>query len=400
MPKIVIARMTAAAVPKIDRAGLFADGGGLYLHVGPRASNGHRARSWIHRVTIAGKRHDIGMGAFPVVSLAEARRRVLKQRLAILDGEDPLAAKQAGKVPTFRAAAEATYERLRPGWRSALEAGAWRQRLEKHAMPALGDRRVSEISQHEVLSVVAPVLTAIPETGRKVRGAVKAIFTWAQSKGYRTDNPAGDIIDGALPRMPAVKAHHRALPYREVPAALELIRASQAPHPVRACLEWTILTACRSGEARGATWAEIDEDAREWRVPAARMKTADEHQVPLSEAALAILQEMRPFRDPSNFLFPSARAGRPLGANALNKLMRKLELAAVPHGFRATFRTWAEERAGVRIDVAETALAHRVGSAVERAYSRSTRLEARRRLMDAWAAFVTGQTANVVDMRA
>ena len=130
------------------------------------------------------------------------------------------------------------------------------------------------------------------------------------------------------------------------------------------------------------------------------MKTADEHQVPLSEAALAILQEMRPFRDPSNFLFPSARAGRPLGANALNKLMRKLELAAVPHGFRATFRTWAEERAGVRIDVAETALAHRVGSAVERAYSRSTRLEARRRLMDAWAAFVTGQTANVVDMRA
>ena len=400
MPRIIRARLTAAGVPKIDRRGLFADGGGLYLHVGGKASNGHRARSWIHRVTINRRRHDIGIGPYPTVSLAEARRRVLKQRLAILDGQDPLAAKQAERVPTFRAAAEATYERRRPGWRSANEPRWWRQRLEKYVLPTLGDRRVSEISRQDVLRAVLPVMTETPETGRKVRGAVKAVFEWAQSEGYRTDNPAGEVINGALPRNRGVKNHFPALAYQEVPAALALIRAARAPLPVRACLEWTILTACRSGEARGATWAEIDEAAREWRVPAERMKMKDVHRVPLSEAALAVLRQMQPFREPSNLVFPAARAGRGLGNNVMNKLMRKLELGGVPHGFRASFRTWAQERTSFSMDIAEAALAHNVGTTVQRAYARSDWFAKRRRLMDAWGAFVTGKSAKVVSMRA
>ena len=274
--------------------------------------------------------------------------------------------------------------------------------MEKYAFPRLGDRPVNQIDRADVLRVLTPIWTARPELARKVRQRIKATFSWAQAHNYIEHNPAGEGIDGALPAMPAVRTHFRALPYIEVAAALEAVEASRASLPVKACLRFVVLTACRSGEARGATWGEIDVDNRVWRIPADRMKAQRDHRVPLTDAALAALDQVRSLRDSSDLIFPSpVRPGKPLSDMALTKALRDCGLSgrATVHGFRSSFRDWASERTSVPHAVAEKALAHHVGSAVERSYARSDLFEKRRDLMAAWAQFVTGTGAKVLQFR-
>ena len=259
--------------------------------------------------------------------------------------------------------------------------------------PVFGDRRVDQIGREDVLRVLTPIWTAKPEIGRKVRQRIRATLAWAQAHGYVEHNLAGEAIDGALPSLPAVKAHFRALAYREVAAALDVIEASRASVSAKACLRFVVLTACRSGEARGATWAEIDLETYEWRVPASRMKGDAEHRVPLSNAALDVLEFVRPLRSRADLVFPSpSRPGKKLSDMTLTKLLRDSGLSdrATVHGFRTSFRTWASERTSVPHAVCEMALAHRVGSDVERSYARSDLFEKRRGLMDQWAAYVSG----------
>ena len=258
---------------------------------------------------------------------------------------------------------------------------------------------MDQIGREDVLRVLTPIWTSKPELARKVRQRIRATLQWAMAHGYVEHNVAGDAIDGALPAMPAVVAHYRALPYAEVGRALELIEASRASPQAKACLRLVALTACRSGEARGATWDEVDAESHEWRIPAHRMKAASEHRVPLSDAALAAIESVRPLRNRSNLLFPSPqRPGRPLSDMALTKLLRDTALAdrATVHGFRTSFRTWASERTSVPHAVAEMALAHAVGSSVERSYARSDLFDKRRGLMDQWAQYVLGGSAKVV----
>ncbi len=390
-------RMTVARVRSISTPGRHAAGPTLYLKVAPGGS-----KSWVQRLTIGGRRHDIGLGGWPLVTLAEARDLAFENRRLARRGGDPLGDKRRAITPTFRAASARALEANRARWRNAKTADNWIATMEKYAFPKLGDRPVNQIDRADVLRVLTPIWTARPELARKVRQRIKATLSWAQAHNYIEHNPAGEAIDGALPAMPAVKAHFRALPYSEVAAALEAVEAARASLTVKACLRFVVLTACRSGEARGATWGEIDVDNRVWRIPADRMKALRDHRVPLTDAALAALDQVRSLRDSSDLIFPSpVRPGKALSDMALTKALRDAGLAdrATVHGFRSSFRDWASERTSVPHAVAEKALAHHVGSAVERSYARSDLFEKRRDLMAAWAQFVTGGGAKVVQFR-
>ena len=275
------------------------------------------------------------------------------------------------------------------------------QALAKYAFPIIGDLRVDRITREDVLRILTPIWATRPETARKLRGRVRATLRWCQAHGYVESNVAGEGIDGALPAMPRVAAHFRALPYREVPDALKTVEASSASLAGKLCLRFLILTAARSGEARGATWDEIDHGAQEWRIPAARMKGNLEHRVPLSDAAMSVLEQARTLRDGSDVVFPSPRArGRPLSDMSLTKILRSTGLAerTVVHGFRSAFRDWTSEQTNAAHAVMELSLAHAVGSAVEQAYARSDLLAKRRSLMQRWSDFVTEGDPRVVGL--
>lgn len=389
-----MAKLSVAKVRALSRPGRYSDGGTLILNVTPGGS-----KSWIQRVTVDGVRRDIGLGSFPLVSLAEARDKAFENRRLARGGGDPLAAKRKVKAPTFREAAQRTHEANRPRWRSERVAKKWWQGLNKHVFPILGDKRVDRIGREDVLRVLTPLWTSRPEQARKLRQAIRSTLAWAQAHGHVDTNIAADAINGALPAQPAVKEHLRSLPYRDVPDALATVDASRASLFARLCLRFTVLTAARSGESRGATWEEIDLDAREWRIPARRMKSGVEHRIPLSDAALSVLARARPLRKDSDLIFPSpVRKGRPLSDMALTKLLRDTGLAerATVHGFRSSFRDWCAETGQPR-ELAEAALAHTVPG-VEGAYFRSDLFERRRHLMADWARYLTGEGGTVVQL--
>ena len=388
-------KLSAARVRTLKVPGRYGDGGTLYLNVTPEGS-----KQWVQRLTIAGKRHDIGLGGYPLVSLAEARDAALLNRKLARAGGDPLAEKrkanQRDSMLTFREAAEMTYKSLRPRWRNAKVAVNWMQQLERHAFTRIGNTPVDRIGREDVLAVLTPIWTTKPETGRRVRRCIRATLKWCQAHGLIQINAAGEMIDGALPRMPAVKAHLRSLPYGEISAALIALEASGSLLAAKLALPFGILTAARPGEVRGATWPEINLAQRVWRIPGKRMKAGAEHRVPLSEPACDILNRARLLEDGSGLVFPSpVRRGRPLSPQALTRVMGAIGLAerATVHGFRSSFRDWCAETGKPR-EIAEAALAHKVGG-VEGAYFRSDLFQRRRRLMDEWAAYLVGAVPRV-----
>ena len=385
-------KLTVKKVRAINEPGLYGDGNTLYLRVAPGGS-----KQWVQRLTIHGKRHDIGLGGCSWVTLAQAREAAYENRCLARRGGDPLAVKRQPKVPTFRVAAQRTYETLRPRWRNEKVAVNWMQQLERHALARLGDLPVDRIGREDVLAVLTPIWTVKPETARRVRRNIRATLKWCQAHGFVHFNAAGEAIDGALPRMPAVKRHLRALPYPEIPEAIDIVQTCRASLPAKLALQFLIFTAARSGEVRGAMWTEIHGDL--WKIPGERMKAGAEHRVPLSTPALAVLKQARSLEDGSLLAFPSPiRPRRKLSNMTLTKVLRDTDLAerATVHGFRSGFRDWCADTGKAR-EVAEAALAHTVGG-VEGAYFRSDLFERRRRLMDAWAAFLTGSETKVVTL--
>ena len=395
-----MAKLTAAKAKSLTKPGLHGDGDGLYLNVTRTGS-----RSWVQRITIEGRRRDIGLGPFPAVGLAQARGLAAANRATIAAGHNPLAEKLAEKrkaaVPTFRQAAELTFEANKPRWRNGKHTVSWWQTLERHAFPILGDMPVDRIGREDVLRTLTPIWGVRMETARRVRQRVRTVLRWCMAHGYVEHNAAGDAIDGALPPMPRLKAHLRALPYQEVVAALATVEASKASLVSKLCLRFLILTAARSGEARGAIWPETDLGNRLWTIPAERMKGGAEHRVPLSDTALAVLEQARPLGGSEDLIFPSPmKPGQPMSDMTLTKVLRSTGLAqyATVHGFRTCFRTWASECTSAPHAVMELSLAHAVGSSVEQAYARSDLIEKRRVLMQAWADFVAGGGADVVSL--
>ena len=380
-------KITAAEARSIIEPGIHRADDTLYLCV-KRTGR----KSWIQRVVIDGRRTDIGLGPFPVVSLAEAREKAFSNRQLIYKGGSPIRERRRVRMPTFAKAAEKTHASLVPTFRSDLHKKNWIQVLQKHAFPVLADIPVDRITQQDVLSVLEPIWTMRPDTARRVRQRIRAVLRHCQAHNHVDQNVADERIDGALPSMPKVKEHHKALPYREVPDAFKVIgsRVSSA----RLALRFLILTATRSNEVREATWDEIDRETSTWTIPSERMKGGKPHRVPLSESALAILEEALQLRDESDLIFPStSKAGRAMTPDNLMKVWRETGISkdTKVHGFRTSFRTWASERTDIPREVCELALAHAIGTGVERAYSRSDLLEKRTSLMRMWDEYLTGR---------
>ena len=390
-----MANLTAAKVRNAG-PGRYSDGNGLILVVWPSGS-----RNWIQRITVDGKRRDVGLGGYPAVKLAEARETAKANRETVRAGGVPLAVRDRA-VPTFEAAAIRVHAERAPGWRNPKHAAQWIATLREYAFPAFGGRPVSTVTTAEVLAVLMPIWHLKPETARRVRQRINAVMLWAVAHGHRKDNPAGEVLGAVLPRQNGhgPKAHFKALPYGDVGAALAAVRASQAYPATRLAFEFLVLTAARSGEVRLMTWAEVDMDARVWTVPASRMKAGREHRVPLSQAALDVLNQARAGATRHRYradnpaaalVFPAPRGG-PLSDSTISKLIRELGIQAVPHGFRSSFRDWAAECTYTPHAVMEAALAHVVANKAEAAYARSDLFAKRRELMDAWAAYLTGDS--------
>ena len=362
------------------------DAHGLFLKVEPGGS-----RRWVQRIVIHGRRRDIGLGGFPLVTLAEARQQAFANRKLARTGGDPIALKRQGDVPTFEEAAEIVIALHAGNWRDGGKTrDQWRASLRDYAMPRLGRLRVSVVTTADVMAVLLPIWHDKRETARRVRQRIGAIMKWAVAQGHRQDNPAGEAIAAALPRNGAVRKHMAALPHSEVAGALAKVRASAAGTSTKLAFEFLVLTAARSGEVRLATWDEIDLTAAEWTVPAERMKANREHRVPLCDRAVEILDDARSVGDGSRLVFPSPR-GKALSDMTLSKLVKEQRIAAVPHGFRSSFRDWAAEETDHPREVIEAALAHVVQNKVEAAYARSDLFERRRLLMDDWATYLEGE---------
>jgi integrase len=404
-------RLKAVGLSKLSKTGYHHDGGGLYLQV--REGQSGLTRSWVFRFTRAGNARIMGLGPLGLVSLAEARQKVSDGRRLLLEGVDPIAARDARRaeqaVPvassvTFRQAADAYMDANEPGW-AAIHANQWRRSLSAHAYPVLGERPVAGIDTALVLRVLEPIWSIKPETASRVRSRIEAVLDAAKAHGYREgENPArwkGHLAH-ILPAPRKIRRveHFSALPYAELPAFMVALRAQQGV--AARALEFAILTASRSKEVRGARWSEINIAERLWVVPAERMKAHKEHRVPLSAPAMEVLATQQ---GDSEFVFPSTRAGkRSLYDNAFYDLLRRMGRSGelTSHGFRSSFRDWAAERSGFPAEVAEMALAHAVGSAVEQAYRRSDLFDRRRALADDWAAWCAGEgetAGNVIPLR-
>ena len=372
----------SAAFVRSAPPGRHADGNGLYLFVQPTGT-----RSWVQRLVIRGRRRELGLGAAALVPLAKAREQALANRMLARSGGDPLADKrrvQGG--PTFAEAAQRVLEQKRGGWRGRWHAQNWWNSMERYAFPRIGSRPVSEVNTADVLDILTPIWHVKAETARAVRQRIRSVIEWAIALDMRDDNPCDRVLPVLGPQNDIV-THRLALPHKDVAAAIETVRAGSAQPAVKLAFEFLVLTATRSGEVRGAQWAEIDTTDHVWTLSAQRMKAKREHRVPLCGRALEILDAARALGDGSPHVFPM-RSGRPISASTLLKTLNDLRVAAVPHGFRSSFRDWAAEETDHPREVIEAALAHVVQNKVEAAYARSDLFERRRRLMDDWSAYL------------
>ena len=350
-----------------------------------------------------GRSRALGLGSFALVSLAEAREQALANRKIAREGGDPLATRRRSQgIPTFEEAAEKVIAIYGGAWRDGSRtAKQWRASLRDHVLPHLGDKSIDQVTTADVMTTLLPIWTSKHVTARKVRQRISTVMKWAIAQGYRRDNPAGDAITTALPKRPTLVRHRLALPHREVAGAIATVYGSDAWIGTKLAVEFLVLTAARSAEVRLATWDEIDLVALVWTIPATRMKAQRGHRVPLCRRAVEVLREAEPLRggstriESANIVFPSVH-GKQLNDATISKLIRELGIAAVPHGFRSSFRDWASERTNHPREVVEAALAHTVRNQTEAAYARSDLFERRRYLMDDWAAYLSEERGEVV----
>jgi integrase len=349
------------------------------------------ARKWVLRYLWEGRQREMGLGSYPEVSLAEAREKALAGRRLARSGVDPISERRKERgIPTFGEFADEVAMELAKGFRSEKHKAQWRMTLTMHAGP-LRAKPIDKIETTDVLAVLRPIWQEKPETAARLRGRIERVLNAAKAKGYRKgENPAAwrGHLDSLLPKRPLLsRGHYAAMPYTEVPAFIAELR--DRPSTAAPALEFCILTAARSSEARAARWGEIDFSGKVWAMPAARTKAAREHRVPLSDRAIDILHRMEMARA-SDYIFPGRRPGRPLSSMGFEMLLRRLGSPYTVHGFRSSFRDWAGNETHFPRELAEHALAHVIGDKAEQAYRRSDALTRRRELMEAWARHCDG----------
>jgi len=397
MPRLV-KEMPALAVKRLKEPKLHAVGGvpGLHLQISSR-----KAKSWILRTVVGSKRRDIGLGAYPTVSLTKARDKARELKDQIREGQDPvlvrreirasLVAKQASTI-SFAEAARRFLDVKGDEWRSAKHRAQWKSTLDAHAK-LLASMRVSDIRTEHVLQVLEPIWKELTETAARVRQRIETILDWAAVRGYRSgENPARwkGNFEHLLPKPGKIaKArHYKAIPLSQMGRFMHELRQREGIS-ARA-LEFVVLTAVRSGEARGARWAEIDLSDAIWTVPGGRTKAGREHRVPLSKPAIELLESIRPANAKQGDWVFAAMHGKSLSAMSLTAVMRRMKVDAVPHGLRSTFRDWAAERTSYPCEIAEMALARAIANKAQSAYHRGDLLAKRRRMMEEWATFCGG----------
>jgi len=373
------------------------DGGGLYLQV-TQGADGTPRKSWLYRYTTNGKERQMGLGPLCDVSLAEARNHASAARELRRTGKDPIVEREASraefgllsaKTMSFDECAKTYVAAHRAAWRNSKHSSQWANTINTYCSPVVGKLPVAAIDVGLVMRVLEPIWNTKPETASRVRGRIERILDWAKVRGYREgENPARwrGHLDHLLPAPAKVRRvkHHAALPYSEIPSFMAELRDRDAT--AARALEFAILTAARTGEVIGAKWEEIDLAERVWVIPAERMKAARGHRVPLSEPAFEILKNMKEFSK-ADYVFPGDRRER-LSNMALLMLLRRMGRNDITaHGFRSTFRDWVEEQTDAPRAVAEMALAHSIGNAVEAAYRRGDLFGKRRFLMSEWASF-------------
>lgn len=405
MPRIA-KELGPLAVKHLTTPGLHPVGGvaGLMLQVSPTG-----ARSWLLRVKVGDKRREIGLGAFPGVTLALAREKAQATRDDIAMGIDPVARRAAARQAiveqqqqekalnwTFKRCAEAYIKAKSPGWRSAKHKKQWEATLAAYAYPVIGDVLVRHVNITHITNIVEPHWATKNETINRVRNRIELVLDWATVRKLRQgDNPAR--WKGNLDKLLAERSivapvtGHKALPASELYGFMEALKS--VPGTSARCLEFVALTACRSGEARLATWEEIDTASRTWAIPGPRMKSGRPHNVPLSDDVVALLEAL-PRVEGSKLIFPGAKKGKPLSDMSLSAVMRRMGVDAVPHGLRASFSSWCASSTAYPAEVREMALAHAIGNDTVAAYQRSDLFEKRRNLMADWAKFLS--TAPVV----
>jgi integrase len=400
MPKR-ISELTARAVEALKAPGKHVIGpAGLVLVISAQGSRRFCLR-YVSPVT--GKRRELALGSASVMSLKDARAKAREILAAIAQGADPLAAASPKMSPSFGDVAEQVLASLEGGFANAKHRQQWRNTIATYCAHMLAVP-INEVNTQHVLTCLQPIWLAKPETAARVRGRIEKVLDAATSKGLRTgDNPARwrGHLNTILPkRRKDSFTHHAAMPYADVPAFMA--RLATLPGMSALALRFVILTAARTGEAIGARWSEIDLSARVWTVPAARMKAKREHRVPLSDAAMAILEHVQPLANgnPDAFIFPGPKPGKPLSNMAMDMLLRREKLGITVHGFRSSFRDWAGEETSFPREVCEAALSHVVGDKSEQAYRRGDALQKRRALMDAWAGYLTAEpSSNVVSFK-
>ena len=388
-------RLSAKTIAFKKHPGLYCDGGGLYLQVTPSGS-----KTWIFRFrsVLTRKLRDMGLGALHTVGLPEAREKAAAQRKALLDGLDPIAARdqerqrkamEAAKAVTFSQCAVSYVESHKTGWRNAKHAEQWTKTLEAYADPVIGPLPVQNVDTGLILKILEPIWSTKAETASRLRARIENILDWARVRGYRSgENPARwkGHLNQLLPALAKKSrvAHHKAMPFCEVGEFVAKLR--ELPSVSARCLEFTILTAARTSEAIKARPEEFDLDNATWTIPASRMKAQKEHRVPLSPRAVEILREM--LKQEQDYVFPSTGKREPISNMAMLTLLDRMQVEVTVHGFRSSFRDWAAERTAFPHEVSEMALAHTIGNAAEAAYRRGDLFEKRRKMMDAWSDFI------------
>ena len=406
MPKKAKA-LGALEVKNLTVPGMYAVGtvSGLQLSIKPTGS-----KSWILRTKVGTRRTDIGLGGYPDVPLKDAHEKARQTLASIRAGVDPVAERKAKKGAidwTFKTCALAYIDTHKPAWKNAKHGQQWENTLETYVYKHFGDKHVKDVDTGDVMKAISADWSTKNETMVRVRNRIELVLSWAAAQGYRPKgfNPAQwrGHLDQVLPKPSKVnkRTSHEAMPIDGMYDFLTKLHAVEGMSAK--CLEFAILTACRSGESRGALWSEIDQKAGVWTIPAARMKAGRPHRVPLSTAALKLLKGLPILQDADgndvDLIFPGRDATKPLSDMSLTQVMRRMDLTAVPHGFRSTFTDWCAERTSYPSEVREMALAHAIGNETEAAYRRGDLFDKRLNLMNDWAKFINTAPAQGGNVR-